>query len=182
MKIIMLIPRVVQGYLAQFPDKRNDAYPYFNYDRRVVEERVPRGDCQAQYKGPENFTDTDYDSLVTHARTLVNPILAKYSDKVANEDALHLAIRSFNNGMFDGKVNASRYGVLLNALDKPVMNQPLSPIMAAKKKEKKTEDTVLRPSQVKQLGLENVPTRSRSNKDMAVVKQKGKIVIKKPSK
>ena len=145
--MIILIPKVVQKYVSQFPEVQNNAYKYFNYDNRVVDERVERFDQKPPYKGPEDFCDGDYDRLVSYAQTLVNPILKKYSSKVANEDALHLAIRSFSNGLFDGKVSADRYNVLLKSMN-------LMPVMAGKsKKDEAPKSTVVPRSVLRQLGL-----------------------------
>jgi hypothetical protein len=69
------------------------------------------------YQGPNDLTNADYNGLVMFAKTQINPILAKYSPRVAHEDALHLAIRSFNNGQFDGKINADHFNVLVNAME-----------------------------------------------------------------
>ena len=111
-----MVPRVVQGYIARLPEVTNNAYNYFNYDHRIIDERVDRHDTQSCYRGPNKLADADYDSLVKYAATIVNPILLKYSPKVANEDALSTAIKSFQQGMFDGKINANKYNVLLDAM------------------------------------------------------------------
>ena len=118
MNIILLIPKVVSRYIASFPETTNNAYKYFNYDHRVVEERVNRGDQKSSYVSPSNFTDRDYEDLVEFAKTNINNTLARYSMHVACEDALHIAIRSYGSGRFDGKVNASKYTVLLADLKK----------------------------------------------------------------
>ena len=148
MRMLILVPKVVQGYINRFPETVNNAYKYFNYDRRVYQERVPRGDLPSQYKGPDEFTDMDYNGLVGYAKTLVNPILLKYSPKVAYEDALNIAVKSYGNGMFDHKVNAGRFGVLLqDMLGKPVNTgcgcQPLEPYkFYGKKKEKEKNEQI----------------------------------------
>ena len=116
MKIVMIVPRVVEKYLSQFPEYTQNAYHYFNYDRRVIDERVNRGDRPSTYTGPDEFCDADYDALLMFAGTLINPILQKYSAQVAAEDALNQAIRSYANGRFDGKVNANKFAVLAKAL------------------------------------------------------------------
>lgn len=113
MRLILLVPNVIKNYTDRFPEVSNNAYKYFNYDNRVVEERVDRGDQKPLYKGPEDLCDGDYASLVAHAKTLINPILVKYGYTVACEDALNLAVRSFQNGNFDGKINANKFAVLL---------------------------------------------------------------------
>jgi len=191
MTTILMVPRVVAGYWNQFPEVKNNAYPYFNYDRRVVEETVPRGDQKVggrePYRGPEDLSDAEFDGLVRYAKTLVNPILAKYSPVVAWEDALHMAIRSYADGHFDNKINANRFGVLLKAM----MGQ--APVMAAdveaakKKKEKaapepKPESTRVSPTMVKQLGLtpRGIPQRARirkRNQAPTLVREKGQVII-----
>ena len=188
MKMILLVPKVVQNFKSQFPEVRHNAYKYFNYDNRVVDERVERFDNQQPYKNADDFCDADYDSLVKYAKTLINPILLKYSDKVAAEDALSLAIRSFNRGSFDGKVNAGRYEVLLKAMS-PQMAIAI-PVMAKKKKEKKekpAKPVAVKPHILKQLGLtrkdipmhQRVMQRVRQTGVPLIVRDKGKNVIKK---
>ena len=186
MKLIILAPKVVQGYINKFPETGNNAYKYFNYDRRVYEERVPRGDVVSQYKGPDDFSDIDYDGLVKYAQTILNPILKKYSQKVACEDALHQAIRSYNNGMFDNKVNAGRYNVLLQAMLNPA---PVAPIcqcqtecrMSSKKKTEEPKSKVLSPATVKTLGLktEDIPLKGQEKfKGPRIYRHRGRIHVK----
>ena len=192
MNIILLMPKVIRKYLDQFPENRNEAYKYFNYDNRVVEERVHRGDAPSTYKGPDEFTDGDYDGLMAHAKTLVNPILQKYSPRVACEDALHMAIRSFGNGQFDGKVNASKYAVLLQSMMAPgssqvvPMAQPKAPVMARKKKDDapKPEEPAPIPGRVlRQLGVKPRDIRRRPGKGThQLVKYPGGDVVIQKSK
>jgi hypothetical protein len=186
MNIIVLVPNVVRRYIASFPEVTNNAYKYFNYDHRVVDERVQRFDAHMPYKGPQDFSDMEYDSLVAAAQHGLNPVLAKYSKTVACEDALHLAIKSFNNGIFDGKINASRFEVLLGALKDKVGIAPAQ--KQAKKEEKKEkkvpEDTVVRPHILRQLGIErkDIPhfLKNKVQKGLVhLVKDKGKIKVKK---
>ena len=161
MQLIVLVPRVLRDYVAQLPEVQRNAYNYFNYDHRVVEERVPRGDYRAPYKNADDFTNSDYDSLVSYAKTIVNPVLAKYSARVANEDAMNIAIRSFDNGLFDGKVNANKFEVLVNAMAEQEMQPVVMAAMKSKKKEKPSKPVTR--TVLKQLGLEphKVPLRSQ---------------------
>jgi hypothetical protein len=178
METIVLIPKVIKNYIGQFPETMHNAYRYFNYDNRVVNERAEtRFDTQACYKGPEDLTNDDYDNIVKYAKTLCNPILMKYSPKVAYEDALHTAIKSFNRGIYDGKINASKYGVLLTTmlqpepmqmpvkqLPMPMMN-PIQTVMAKllKKKEIKKKEKPITRNVLKQLGVnpKDVPLHSQ---------------------
>jgi len=189
MNIILLVPKVVQNYIGQFPEVRHNAYNYFNYDNRIIDERVNRHDQKPPYKGPDDFSNPDYDALITYAKTIINPILAKYSMKVAHEDALHTAIRDFNNGLFDGKVNASKFEVLLKGMALPaVPMQPPCPCgVMAKKEDKKEKPTKIKPHVLKQLGLspKDIPMRQvvkkvvQRGKAPLVVREKGKHIIKK---
>lgn len=116
MNIVMIVPNVVRRYWASFPEVRNNGYRYFNYDNRVVEERVYRGDARDPYQGPDDFCDEQYDALVNAARSAVDPMVARYSMDVACREAMDYAIWSYQSGKFASKVNASRYNVLLGAL------------------------------------------------------------------
>jgi len=144
MNFIIIVPNVVRRYIASLPEVTNNAYGYFNYDNRVVNERVQRFDAPSTYRGPNSFNDMEYDSLVSFAQQNINQGLAKYSAQVACEDALSLAIKSFNNGMFDGKINANKYNVLLAALTEKITTKQA----AAKKKE-----PVLQEHHLRDLGL-----------------------------
>ena len=183
MNIIMLVPNIVRRYIASFPEVTNNAYKYFNYDHRVVDERVQRFDAHMPYKGPQDFSDMDYDTLVAFAQQGLNPTLAKYSKTVACEDALNLAIRSFNNGLFDGKINASRYNVLLGALKEKC--GVASVLDKQAKKEKK--DTKVTQQTLKNLGLkrEKIPHEfqvGQKVKGPTLVRQHGDVVLKKEDK
>ena len=192
MKIMLLVPKVVNNFKSQFPEVRHNAYKYFNYDNRVVDESVERGDYQRPYQNPDDFSNADYEQLVKHAKTPINPILVKYSKRVACEDALSLAIRSYDRGRFDGKVNAGRFEVLLRGMAPPVAIA--IPVMAAKKKEKpvkkdnkKEEQVAVKPHVLKQLGLtrkdipmhQRVMQRVRQTGVPLIVREKGKHVVKK---
>lgn len=173
MPILVMVPRVVQDFLSRFPATHHNAYGYFNYDNRVVEERVPRGDICSNYQGPDDLTNADYQVLVDYAKTIVNPILAKYSSRVANEDALTMAIRSFRNGLFDGKVNANRYDALLKAMCS-------LPVRSAKGPK---PGKSVKPSTLKQLGLKSkdLPVRQRvqekGRKTPMLVRERGRPVL-----
>lgn len=178
MNIIILVPKVVSRYIASFPEVTNNAYKYFNYDHRVVEKRVERGDQKAAYLGPNDFADNDYANLVDFAKAALDKTLARYSVDVACEDALHKAIKSYGNGIFDSKVNASRYNVLLCELKKSVGIKPSNTIdyrhvmesVEAKKKREDKETKVLHPLVLKQLGLKrkDIPSHRRVRKQKGV--------------
>jgi hypothetical protein len=190
MNIILLVPNVVRRYIASFPEATNNAYSYFNYDNRVVDERVERLDAKRIYQGPQDFSDVEYDGLVAFAQQKMDPTLAKYSMTVACEDALHMAIRSYNNGLFDGKINASRYTVLLGALKGKfgLVQNDVENYRHAKKEEKKVpeKDVQVRPHVLKQLGIKekDIPhifqLKRRIQKGVPhLVREKGKVTIKK---
>lgn len=191
--LILLVPQSVQDFWSQFPEVRNNAYKYFNYDRRVVQETVPRGGqavgAKTPYRGPEDLCNANFDDLVKNAQTRINPILAKYSQVVACEDALHTAIRDFAKGYFDNKINANRFAVLLKAMMVP-SSCPMAPVMAEeeieaarKKKEKAPESKRISPTTLtRQLGLTplDIPQRARIRKRTqapTLVREKGQVII-----
>ena len=183
MNLILIVPKVVSKYVASFPENTHGAYPYFNYDHRVVNERVERFDQKPPYKNANDFTDADYDALVNAAKDSIDHYLAKYSMTVACEDALHKVIRSFGNGLFDGKVNASRYEVLLNVLKQKASGKIASEEVEAKKKKAPPADEgqKVKPHTVRELGLKKhrLPTRiSPSEKAPAFIREKGQVVLK----
>jgi len=180
MKVIVLVPNVVRNYVNSFPETTQNAYKYFNYDNRVVDERADkRFDNKAPYRGPEDLINSDYDTVVTYARTLVNPILAKYSPNVACEDALHMAIKSFDRGIYDGKINASKFQVLLDTLKQPQK-------MAAKKEKEAPKKAPLKTIRIKvdpkAVPMDTSVRRHRMETRSApggtrVVKQKGRYTV-----
>jgi hypothetical protein len=184
MKLLVLIPRVINNYLAQFPEVRNNAYKYFNYDNRVVDERVDRHDQKPIYKNPDDFSNTDYNELITYAKTLINSILLKYSKRIACEDALHQAIWSFKNGAFRSKVNAGRFNVLLKTLQESLVPSIPITVMSKKEKPKKEKPLVVKPHTLKQLGIKpkDVPLCQRVHQRQpgvpVIVREKGRIIKK----
>lgn len=188
MKLLVLVPRVIRNFVERFPEVQNNAYKYFNYDNRVINERVNRHDQKPLYKNPDDFSNVDYNELVVYAKTLINPILLKYSQKVACEDALHHAIWSYKKGTFSSKVNAGRFNTLLETLQDSfnpsvsltVMGKKDSP----KKEQPKEKPIVVKPHTLKQLGLKprEIPLRQRVRQRQQgvpiIVREKGKIVKK----
>jgi hypothetical protein len=146
----------------------------------VVDERVQRFDACSTYKGPDDFTDADYDGLVIFAQQKIDAGLSRYSKTVACEDALNLAIKSFNNGQFDGKINANKFNVLLSALMGKFGEVP---VQASKKDEK---DLTVKPNVLRQLGIKekDIPHMHQLKKRVQqglphLVRDKGKIKVKK---
>ena len=173
MDIKKIAQNVLRNYIAALPEVQHNAYGYFNYDNRVVEESVNRGDPKIPYYTAKDFTNEAYNLLVTSAMSMINPILANYSPRVACEDALNMAIRSVGNGFFDGKINANAFNVLIGSM--------LSPQTLYAKK-KKDEDIELKPHMLKRLDIKKKdiprPTAPR-RKDVTLVREKGKVKIRK---
>jgi len=174
MKLLIIVPNRIENYIAKFPAVRNNAYKYFNYDNRVVDEYVDRHDQKSAYKDPDDFTNIEYASLVSNARTRVNPILMKYSKSVAYEDALTMAIKDFNRGMFDGKVNADKFQVLLGGMN--------TTVLAKKKKPEESKKVPFRTLKDLGLKLKDIPHKMvvpKQQKAPHLVKEKGKVVVNK---
>lgn len=188
MNIMLLVPRVVQSYISRFPEVQRNAYPYFNYDNRVVDESVDRDDEKRPYKDADDFNDIEYDELVRYASQLIDPVLAKYSYRVAAEDALSLAIRDFKNGFFDGKVNANKYNVLLDSMSsmkfaksekKPKEKSKPKKVELKRPSTRTLKELGIRPSKVPLETKHREHMRRRSPGGFDIVKEKGKIVTKK---
>ena len=179
MKVIVLVPNVVRNYIASFPETTQNAYKYFNYDNRVVNERAERRfDAKTPYKGPEDLSNQDYDTIVAYAKSLMNPILAKYSHQVACEDALHMSIKSYNRGIYDGKVNASKFQVLLDVLKQP-QRMATKKEKEPKKAPAKTIRVKVDPGKVPQYTKvlkHRIDTR-KSGPGTRLVKQKGQFTV-----
>jgi hypothetical protein len=185
MQLILLIPNAIRSFVANFPEATNNAYKYFNFDHRVVDERVQRFDSRPPYKGPNDLNDDDYKALLGFARSNINPILAKYSMNVACEDALNMAIRSFLNGFYDNKIDASKFVSILGELKKSFGLTPSE--VENYRHAKKEKDVEVKPQVLRQLGLKpgDVPHKklTRTPKGVPyIVKEKGKIVRKNPEK
>jgi hypothetical protein len=192
MNIILLAPKVAQNYIGQFPETTNNAYKYFNYDNRVVNERAEtRFDHQAQFKGPEELTNQDYDTILSYAKTLFNPILEKYSHSVACEDALMMAIRSYDRGIYDGKINASKYNLLLATMKNPQpvnsYGQSVQPSMHHSAEDIEARKKTIPKNILKRLDITDVPLKTKLKPQQRgqglFVKQPGVgIVLDKPEK
>jgi hypothetical protein len=187
MNIILLAPKVAQNFIGQFPETTNNAYKYFNYDNRVVNERAEtRFDHQAQFKGPEELTNQDYDTILSYAKTLVNPILEKYSHSVACEDALMMAIRSYDRGIYDGKINASKYNVLLATMKNP-QQVPVMPMMPHMAEDVEARRKAIPKNILKRLDITDVPLKNKlkpqqKNQGLFVKMPGVGIVLDKPEK
>jgi hypothetical protein len=175
MKLILLVPNVVKNFIAQFPETTRNGYGYFNYDNRVIQERVPRGDVTSPYMNPDDFSNADYQELVKSANGMINPILAKYDQKTACEDALNMAIKSFANGLFDSKINANKFAVLLSSM----MSMPVQAASKTKTKSKPESKPLVLPHKVlKNLGISKKDVGISRIKAPRMVREKGKVVIK----
>lgn len=187
MKLVLLVPNLIRDFIANFPQTSRNAYGYFNYDNRVVDERVDRGDHQANYQGPDKFSNEEYGSLVVYAKSQVNPILAKYSKTVAAEDAMNMAIGSYMDGKFAAKINANKFAVLVEALKQGM--DPIIVVGAAK--DKPAEKPAEKPAKKqvrerKQEGPKNLELSRKILKDIGVkpfdvprIKHKAPILVRK---
>lgn len=88
----------------------------------VVEAMVPRGDLsiedsitpRTQYE----VSNSDLHAISKHAKSIIDPVMKEYDERVAMEDALTMAIATLDDGKFANKINASTYNLLMNNLVK----------------------------------------------------------------
>jgi hypothetical protein len=175
---------VSNSYVLSRPEVTNNGYSYFNYDKRVIEERVPRGDVKIPYYTAKDISDMDYEELIRNAFSRMSPILMKYSKNVAFEDALSTAIRDHRNGFYDGKINANMYNVLLEAMAKTpvvqVVKMAEEEVEAKGRKRERKQERFLTPDMLKRLRLkrEDVPyPGGPRSKELLVKKERGKVKL-----
>lgn len=115
---VKLADQIAQRTIAKWKhDIAPDAYHYFNHTF-VLDSGTPvEPEIRQAYTDPTDLGTEDFDILAKHATHLLDDQLMKYSYEVAKNSALELAIRSFGNGKYDGKVNASNFGRILNIMD-----------------------------------------------------------------
>jgi len=106
--------------LLKHPEILNNARHLFRNENgtTIIQEVVPRGDAKPsdiQVQG--DLQDMDLRGLAVYAKALLNDNLLKYDKKVAFEDALWSAIKTKDNGKYQGKVNASTFDLILSYLD-----------------------------------------------------------------
>jgi hypothetical protein len=106
--------------LLKHPEIVNNARHLFRNENgtTIVQELVPRGDAKPsdiQVQG--DIQDMDLRGLAIHAKSLLNDHLLRYDKKVAFEDALWNAIKTKDNGKYQGKVNASTFDLILSYLE-----------------------------------------------------------------
>ena len=88
----------------------------------VVEAMVPRGDLsiedsvtpRTQYE----VSNSDLHAISKHAKSILDPVMKEYDERVAMEDALTVAIATLDDGKYANKINASTYNLLMDNLVK----------------------------------------------------------------
>lgn len=110
--------------LQKHPQVENNAYDYFNHEngKTIIEDRVPRGDQDPWTAGqPINqgaLTNEDLQGLAVYAMDLLDPLIARYDEETAREDALRHAINEKDGGKYAGKLSANTFKLLTNHMEK----------------------------------------------------------------
>lgn len=111
--LIMKHPEVTQNARGLFRNENG---------KTIVEEIVPRDDVKVKESiTPRNqydLTNDDLRSISVHASSLVDDGISKYDPDLAKEEALAMAIRSMEDGKYDGRVNASTFQLILDNMGK----------------------------------------------------------------
>lgn len=122
-------PKREDSLLETHPEVTNNARGYFRHEngKVIVEDRVGRGDQDPWKAGqPMNqgdLTDDDLKGLAIYAIDLVDPILKKYDERVAIEDAVYRAIGEKDGGKYAGKVNATTSCLIADYVEKKANNE-----------------------------------------------------------
>lgn len=105
-----------QTLIMNHPELVNNARGLFRNEngRTIVQERVPRGDIGlSKPLSHSDLKDDDLRGLAVFATTLIDPDLARYDSKTAQEDALTKAIDKKDDGKYAGIINANSYALIL---------------------------------------------------------------------
>jgi hypothetical protein len=128
--------------LLKHPEIMHDARHLFRNENgtTIVEEIVPRGDQGLpEVLNQGDITDLDLKGLAQYAASLVDPCLVRYDERVAFEDALNKAIWEKDSGMYQGKVNANTFCLILDTMMKKAKTASEEDDTDKKDKEKKPE-------------------------------------------
>lgn len=112
----------VGDLLEKHPVVQNTARGLFRNENgtTIVQERVPRGDLpQDEVIMPRNewdLTEDDLKGLAEHAKKSIDPILAKYDEDVAHEDAVARAVSTKDGGKYQGRVSACTQKLILDSM------------------------------------------------------------------
>ena len=86
----------------------------------VIEAMVPRGDLSTEAaimpRTQYDLNNEDLQSIVSHAKKIVDASMKEYDERVAMEDALTRAIATLDDGKYANKINASTYNLLMDNL------------------------------------------------------------------
>lgn len=94
-----------------------NALHYFNQDSMVLDTNVIFEDEEKEpYLWEPVLSGNDIEVLAKHANELIDEEMETYHKLAAYESAIELAIRSFANGKYDGKVNACNYRLILEKM------------------------------------------------------------------
>lgn len=112
-----------KSLLLKHPEIMHDGRHLFRNENgtTIVEEIVPRGDQGLpEILNQGDISDLDLKGLAQYAAKLVDPCLVRYDERVAMEDALSKAIWEKDSGMYQGKVNANTFCLVLDMMVKKV--------------------------------------------------------------
>lgn len=88
----------------------------------VVEAMVPRGDLSVEDsvtpRTQYEVSNADLHAISKHAKSILDPVMKEYDERVAMEDALTVAIATLDDGKYANKINASTYNLLMDNLVK----------------------------------------------------------------
>lgn len=76
-----------------------------------------RADVREPYLNPSQITEKDLNVLAKHATTLMDKELMKYNLETAKHSAVVLAVNSFADGKYDGKIDGENFYKILNLME-----------------------------------------------------------------
>jgi len=97
---------------------QDSAYNYFATIKILDGGDKLRKEQKEAYVNPSNITVDDLQVLAKTAESLLDKELMKYSVDSARDSAIGLAVKTFGNGKYDGKIGSVDYFKILNLMNK----------------------------------------------------------------
>jgi len=172
-KVVKPADKKLGGILEQHPSVQNSARGLFHNQNgtTVIQERVPRGDLpQEDVIMPRNefdLTSEDLEKIAAEAKKAMDPLLVKYDEDVAMEDALARVVWSTGDGKYQGRLSANTQTLVLDLMRKGKKDKKGE----AEKKASEETDAVVEAASIDSL-LDAIPTSFKDIEDGGDKKKK----------
>lgn len=109
---------IAKKIFARSHEIQESAYNYFATNKILDGGDKLRQEQREAYVNPSNVTVNDLQVIAKHAESLLDKELMKYNVDTAKESAVEMAVKTFGNGKYDGKIGSVDYFKILNLMKK----------------------------------------------------------------